>query len=250
MSARERVSERRAPDLDVDQHWDSLTKTLRSRLEKCDPSMMGSYAEQLVADRLGGFLDLDGWGGTDVHWLPDEPGFTEPIDIQVKSARLHRTFDSGLVRSVTFGTAATRPLSAIYSKNPDSTPKRASVWILALHTAIDYRDGWRFFVVPGPVLDQLAKNTISPNSLITRGFWPIGIDDLPAAVIAAFEQTRTPPTFALDVLRCPKCPLQVTRPQLLAAHQVAQRHTLTIRELLDSDLLKDLQSEQAHQWHT
>ena len=71
-----------------DPHWASLAETLRCRLELCDPSLMGSYAEQLVADHLGGYLDPDGWSGTDIRWTPVEPlhQISTEIEIQVKSA--------------------------------------------------------------------------------------------------------------------------------------------------------------------
>ena len=141
-----------------------------------------------------------------------------------------------------FGTRATRLLT-----DPKSKARRAPVWVFALHTSIPHTDGWRFFVVPGALLDLVGKGSISVNSLMARGYWAIEPDELQGAVVAAFELSQHGARIDANDLRCPKCGLHVPTPQHLAAHQVTKKHTISVRELLDDELLK---GRQRREWES
>lgn len=63
--------------------------------------------------------------------------------------------------------------------------RRADVYVLALHTGEDHRDGWTFYVVPRWHLDDHGRKEVGLARLRDWGVFPCEVTALAEAVLAA-----------------------------------------------------------------
>jgi hypothetical protein len=184
---------------------DLVMDTVRGRLDRCDPSVLGLYAEALVADALKVPL-LDGaWGNWDLKWKP--PGAESSIGIQVKSCRTRPTLTDHHGRIL-----ATGPRNVSFSIR--SAANEDLIWVFALHTGETFDAGWWFFVAPAPLLHAIATKSVSVIRLWSRFGPPIRTDRLATAIHAAASGRQTAP----DDWVCPVCQTGTSSPTQLAAH--------------------------------
>src|SRR5512135_604388 len=128
-----------------------MRATTKRRLQACDPSALSDYAEHLVALLIRGEVVGDAWGPIDVFWTPHPLG--KPVEIQVKAARVYRTFNRPSdepepARTVSFSISPSETLKQIQVGKRVPPGRRGAIWVFALHThKKDYRSGWWFFVV-------------------------------------------------------------------------------------------------------
>lgn len=211
--------------------------TFERRLQQCDPAMVGTYAEHLVARHLGGSVNEAGWGPVDVVWRPSDSTGVEQIDIQVKSARAFRTFGDGVVNNVTFSTRASRSLTDVWAQ-VSTLAARADIWVFALHGSPTLRDGWRFFVVAGSALDLLGQASISLNALTLRFGYPVTGAELQERVLTV-HRDRTTSSHAEPTWSCGKCENSYDNSRSLAAHQAAMGHRIAATDLIHDRASRD-----------
>ena len=207
--------------------WHALVSTTAERLSACDPSLMGMYAEHLIADHLGAEIDPDGWGPVDLRWTHcTSDGSTTIIDIQVKSARVHRTFGEGFVKQPAFGTGATLTLEEIQAGQKSARPRRAPVWVFALHTALQFNIGWKFYVCPGAFLDALDRKKMSVTTMQHHGFTPVELSDLQTEVLDAHRRHLANVDVLPESYPCKhdECTRIYPKLQSLVAHEAAAGH--------------------------
>lgn len=217
-------------DDDHDPVATATVATFAQRLQQCDPAMVGTYAEHLVARHLGGHVNDAGWGPIDVVWHPPSNTGVEQIDVQVKAARAFRTFGDGIVNNVTFSTRASRSLTDVWAQT--KTPAaRADIWVFALHGGENLREGWRFFVVAGSALDHLGQSSISLNALTLRFGYPVSGEELPGRVLAVHDDRTTSPHVEPS-WSCGKCENTYENSRSLAAHQASAGHRITAADLV------------------
>ena len=203
---------------------------MAERLQRFDPSLLGTYAEHLVASHIGGQIPDEGWGPVDVIWRVDGPE-KPPIEIQVKTARALSTFSVGTVPNVRFDMKASRSLHEVWAQK-SAAAHRAQVWVFALHGGDRLGDGWRFFVAAGGCLDVLEQSTISLNVLAQRFGLPITGHRLAERVAAAAQTPNDDPEVSNPDWICGKCANSYATLRSLSAHQARTGHRLTAGDIL------------------
>jgi hypothetical protein len=138
---------------------------------------LGLYAEAMVADALDADLSAGGTDDVDIRW--SHQGTNETISIQVRSCRAVA--------------GKTRLLGSVSIQAPrkhrsaDELPRRklGAVWVFALHSGEDHRDGWRFHVRLADDLDEEfgRRRSVAIDRLAPLDEW-ITTTELPAAVTA------------------------------------------------------------------
>jgi hypothetical protein len=194
----------------------SMHATTLRRLQVCDPSVLGSYAEHLVATLIGGTLPLSGWGRADVVWRPNADA--DPVGIQVKAAHAFTVFGPEAGRPVAqlgFGLGSAHSDLTIGAE----TSVRASLWVFALHTSLDFRTGWWFFVAGSDAFVSAAPRRISALRLWSLLGAPVPPDHL-LCVVTDCHAGRRPVRSAWP---CPACSESTNSPGRLAAHLATRK---------------------------
>ena len=168
------------PRLEVHPLERRFVEEMLDRLRSLNNVTRGVFAETVVAASLpGAKLQPDGYDAVDIVW--------EGIPIQVKCSGGRQAWHAPDARPArpSWRVPQTRR-SLPNGKISSEPPKRwADVWVLARHEGDAIFDGWRFYVAPVTLLDDLLGTkgqSVSDRTLEAHGVQPVGLEDLAAAV--------------------------------------------------------------------
>jgi hypothetical protein len=199
-----------------------MTLTLHDRLRRCDPSAMGAFAEHLVATAVNGKVVGD-WSPYDVTYATGAGEAT----IQVKCSRTLRTFGERTepVAGVSFDIRPRHDIMAVIKRDLENAQRAGDVWVFAMHTGVEFDDGWWFFVAPAQALSAATNHRISAARLWSLLGAPVGYAQLKSSLEAAR-------TGALEVHNdwpCPICWRSTGTSGKLAAHLATSRCSQPMR---------------------